>query len=230
MEKEVINKLFELQDLKYKIFQSSLCPDVNTIIGVRIPVLRKYAKELLTEYYLEDLLKDIGDNYYEETMLKGMLIGLDKNLSIDMLIKHIKEFVPKIDNWAVCDTFCGGLKITKKYKKEIWKLIFEYAKSEKEFEIRFAIVMILDYYIEDKYLKQDFQFFSNVKNKEYYSKMAVAWAVSVCLAKYYVETVKWLNSNDCKLDVFTFNKAIQKAIESYRITEEQKKYLRTLKK
>lgn len=226
MEEKVINKLFELQDLKYKDFQSNLCPNIKNIIGVRIPILRKYAKELIVKYSLADLLNNIEDNYYEEIMLKGMLIGLAPDLDMKTLIRYIKGFVPKIDNWAVCDVFCGGLKIAKKYKKEIWKLICEYAKSEKEFEVRFAIVMILDYYIEDEYLEQDFQIFNNVKNEAYYSQMAVAWAISICLVKYYDITVKWLQSSKCKLDKFTFNKAIQKAIESYRITDEQKQYLR----
>lgn len=227
MEDEIRAKLFEMQDVQYKKFQSSLCPNTDSIIGVRIPILKKYAKDLLKKYNLEELLQNIGEKYYEEIMLKGILIGLDKSDIINT-IKHTKEFVPKIDNWAVCDVFCAGLKITLKHKSEIWKVINEYLKSSKEFEIRFAIVMILDYYIDEDYLNQDFKIFDSVNNEGYYAKMAVAWAVSIALIKYYDDSLKYLQS--CKLDNFTYNKAIQKAIESYRITDEQKRFLKSIKR
>lgn len=226
MKEEVRKELFNLQDKKYKEFHSSLCPNTNNIIGIRVPVLRKYAKELNKKYTIQELLKNIEDEYYEETMLKGILIGISKE-NYETILKYIKEFVPKINNWAICDTFCAGLKITKKYKKEIWNLIGKYLKSEKEFEIRFAIVMILDYYIEEEYLKEDFEIFNSINNECYYAKMAVAWAISIALVKYYERTIKYLEK--CNLDNFTYNKAIQKALESYRITEDKKQILRKMK-
>lgn len=221
--------LINLADSKYKKFHSNLCPGTNNILGVRVPVLRNYAKEISKDNNLEELLKMIDDEYYEEIMLQGMLIGLEKNISFEKLEQYIKAFVPKIDNWAVCDVFCAGLKITKKYKKEMNILIKEYLKSNKEFEIRFAIVMILDYYIEDTYLEEDFEIFNKVKSDQYYVKMAVAWAISICLIKYYNKTYEYLKNNK-SLDMWTYNKAIQKAIESYRITNEQKEKLRKMKK
>lgn len=217
--------LINLVDDKYKEFHSNLCPGINNILGVRVPVLRDYAKKISENNNFEELLKLIDDEYYEEIMLQGMLIGLEKNISFEELEKHIKEFVPKIDNWAICDNFCAGLKITKKYKKEMYTLIKEYLKSNKEFEIRFAIVMILDYYIEEEYLEENFEIFDKVKSDKYYVKMAVAWAISICLIKYYKKTYKYIENNK-NLDAWTYNKAIQKAIESYRITDEQKQELR----
>ena len=121
MKQQIKEKLFELADKKYKDFHSSLCPGTNNIIGVRIPILRKYAKELSKEYDIEELLNQIDDEYYEETMLQGMLIGLSKK-QFSIVKKYIAKFVPKIDNWAVCDTFCTGLKIIKKIRKRCLNL------------------------------------------------------------------------------------------------------------
>ena len=144
------------------------------------------------------------------------------------IIKEIENFVPKIDNWAVCDVFCAGLKITKKNKEKMWNFIKLYLKSDKEFEIRFGVVMLLDYYIEEKYLNQIFKMFNEIKSTDYYVQMAIAWAISICIIKYYNETLEYLKN--AKLDNFTYNKALQKGIESYRITPEQKQVLRSLKK
>ncbi len=228
MKNQIKTKLFNLSDQKYKEFHSGLCPGVNNIIGVRVPILRNYAKELLKSYTIGELLKEIDEEYYEEIMLKGMLIGLSSTEDINVILKYIREFIPKIDNWAICDVFCASLKITKKHKNEMWKLIQDYLTSDKEFEIRFGIVMILDYYIEQEYLQRDFEIFDKIQSKDYYVQMAIAWAVSICLIKYYDETIRYLKI--CKLDNFTFNKSLQKAIESYRIDSKQKQILRKMKR
>lgn len=227
MEEEIRKHLFELQDKKYQEFHRGLCPNTENIMGVRIPVLREYSKQLVKKYSVEELLNNIGNTYYEEIMIKGMIIGLSKE-NLGKIQKYIKKFVPKIDNWAVCDTFCTGLKITKKYKKEMWTFIQSYLNSNKEFEIRFGVVMILAYYIEEEYLEDDLKILNNIKHDGYYVKMAVAWAISICLVKFYNRTVEFLNNSS--LDKFTFNKSIQKAIESYRITKEQKDMLKLMKK
>ena len=118
MKQKIKEKLLELADPKYKEFHSGLCPGTDNIIGVRVPVLRNYAKELAKEYQINELLKQIDNQYYEEIMLQGMLIGLAKQ-DFKTIQKQIEEFVPKIDNWAVCDVFCAGLKVTKKKKEEM---------------------------------------------------------------------------------------------------------------
>ena len=228
MKEEIKQKLFKLSDQKYKEFHSGLCPGTNNIIGVRIPVLRNYAKELAKKYSLKELIECIDDEYYEEIMLQGMLIGLAKNNDINELKDYIKIFIPKINNWAVCDIFCSGLKITKKYKKEMWNFIDKYLNSKKEFEIRFGVVMLLDYYIDEVYIDEVLQKIDQIESDGYYVKMAVAWAVSICLIKFYDKTLKYLTS--CKLDDFTYNKSLQKARESYRITDAQKEHLQRLKR
>lgn len=225
---KVKKDIIEMSDSKYKEFHSGLCPGTQNIVGVRIPILRDYAKKLNKEYSLEEMLNQIEDEYYEETMIKGLSIGLDKKDDINIILKYIENFVPKINNWAVCDVFCGGLKITNKYKREVWNFIQRYLKSDREFEIRFGLIMILNYYIDEQYLQQDFKIFDEITNEEYYVKMAKAWAISVALVKYYDETIEYMKNS--KLDTWTYNKSIQKAIESYRITEKRKQILRKMKK
>lgn len=225
---EVKENLKNLADLKYQEFQSGLCPGINSILGVRIPALRNYAKQLIKSYSIEELLNSIGQEYYEEIMLQGMIIGLEKEKKLENTLERIKQFIPKIDNWAVCDIFCAGLKITKEYPDEIWHFIQKYFQSQQEFEVRFAVVMMLDYYIQEDYLEKDFALLGEIRPKDYYAKMAVAWAISMCLIKFYEETIQFLKTSN--LDVFIYQKAIQKAIESYKITEEQKQFLRKMKK
>ena len=228
MELNIEKELFELQDKKYQEFQKKLCPGIENIIGVRVPILRNYAKDLLKKYSLKELMEHINDNYYEEIMLQGMLIGGAKE-DFNIIIKYVHEFIPKIENWAICDTFCTGLKITKKHKDEMWKFLQKYLKSKKEFEVRFGIVMILGYFIDEEHLEDNFKIFNNIKVDKYYVQMAVAWAISICLIRYYDRTLKYLQE-EADLDNFTYNKSIQKAIESYRITDKQKDFLRSIKK
>lgn len=227
MKNIIKNQIKNLADKEYKEFHSKLCPGTNNILGVRIPILRKYAKDLAKEYEIRELLKEIDTEYYEEVMLSGMLIGLEKG-NIEEILEDIKGFIPKIDNWAVCDIFCGGLKITKNYKKEMWNFIQKYLESNKEFEVRFGVVMILSYYIEEEYIEKIFKIFDKITNIAYYVQMAVAWAISICLIKFYDRTVEYLKK--ATIDDFTYNKALQKATESYRITAEKKIELRNMKK
>ena len=230
MKQKIKEELKQLADEKYKEFHKGLCPGTENILGVRVPVLREYAKKLSKEYDIRELLNDIDNEYYEEIMLQGMLIGLEKakDNDIENILKDIEEFVPKIDNWAICDVFCAGLKITKQHLIEIWEFIQKYLVSDKEFEIRFGVVMILDYYITEAYLGKNFAIFNHIKSNQYYVQMAVAWAISICLIKFYDKTIEYLEQ--AKIDKFTYNKAIQKAIESYRISDEQKTELRKMKK
>ena len=229
IKKEIKTNLIKLSDEKYKEFHSKLCPNTDNILGVRVPILRGYAKKLIKQYTIKELLENIDNQYYEEVMLQGMIIGLSKE-NLELIKKYIKGFVPKIDNWAICDVFCAGLKITKKYKQNMWEFIQEYLESNKEFYLRFVIVMILDFYIEEKYLERDFEIFNNIKSDKYYVQMAIAWAISICLIKYYDETIKYLKSKDCELDNFTYNKSLQKARESFRISKGQKEELKNMKK
>ena len=192
----------------------------------KFPVLRKIAKELAKEDWREHYAK-IGNEYYEEIMLQGMILGLAKT-DIEEIKQYLVRYIPKIDNWAICDTCCAGLKITIKNQQTMWEFLQNYLKSEKEFEIRFGVVMLLDYYITPKYLKKIFRIFDEIKHDGYYVKMAVAWAISICYIKFPRETNEYLNQ--CKLDNFTYNKSIQKIIESYRVTKEEKEELKSRKR
>ena len=223
---EVKKYLLELEDKKYLEFSKKLNAQIENYkqIGVRIPLIRNYAKELGRNYKLDYLIE-----YYEELMLKGILIGSYKKISYEELEKNISIFVPKIYDWAICDSFSMSLKITKKYKKEIWKLINKYLKSNKEFEVRFALVMILNYYIDDEHIEEIYKIINKVSVDKYYVKMANAWLISYCVIKYYERTYKYLKE-ECTIDNWTYNKGIQKSIESYRINNEQKQKLKELKK
>ena len=227
--KEIRERILELADSKYKEFHSSLCPNTDNIIGVRIPVLRNLAKELLKEIDWQNYLENAWNEYYEEIMLQGMIINLIcKKKDINDVIKYIDNFIPKIDNWAVCDTFCAGLKITEENLEYMWNYIQRYIKSNKEFEIRFAIVMMLDYFIKEDYIDEVLKKLNNIKNKEYYVQMAIAWAVSIAFIKFPDKTMEFLENNI--LDDFTYNKSIQKIIESYRVDKEIKEKLRKMKR
>ena len=226
MNDEVRKRILELADPKYKEFHSGLCPGTNNIIGVRIPVLRKYAKELAKDDF-RSYLSSIADDYYEEIMIKGMIIGLAK-METEERLNYISRFVPKIDNWAICDTFCAGLKFTNRNKDIVWEFIKKYQNSRKEFELRFLIVMLLDYYITDNYIDEVIKILDKTKHDGYYVKMAIAWTISVLYVKYPKITMEYLKNNT--LDDFTYNKALQKIIESYRVSEEDKNIMRKMKK
>lgn len=223
---DIRSKLFELQDLKYKEFHSGLCPNVDNIIGVRVPKLREIAKEISKKDY-DEFLKNVKDEYYEELVLHGLVIGYSK-ISIEDTFKYLKEFVPKINSWAVCDTTCSNLKITKKYMKEMWNFLEQYINSNKEYEIRFALVMYLNYYLTEEYIDEILKRIDKIANKEYYVQMAIAWLISFAYIKQKEKTEKYIKNN--KLDKFTLNKAIQKICESYRVTEQEKEYLKKYKK
>lgn len=226
MNNKVRERLFELSDEKYKKFHSSLCPGTNNIIGVRVPVLRKFARELVKGNFRE-YLENAEDKYYEEIMLQGMVIGVAK-MDIDETLEHITKFIEKIDNWAICDTVCAGLKITKNNREKVWQFIQKYLNSNKEFELRFAVVMMLDFYIEDEYIDKVIEKLDQINHDGYYVKMAVAWAISICYIKYPEKTMKYLENNN--LDNFTYNKSLQKIIESYRVEEDKKKIIRDMKR
>ena len=177
---DIKQDLLKMQDEKYKNFHSGLCPGVNNIIGIRIPVLRDYAKKIKGQVDISA----ISNDYYEEVMLKGMLIGLEKKLDFE----KISNFIPLINNWAVCDTFCAGLKQIKNNKEKMWLFLQNYINSKKEFEVRFAVVTILDFYIDEQYIDRVLELLKTVKHEGYYAKMAVAWAYSFCFIKFFKST------------------------------------------
>lgn len=226
LREKVLKQLYEMQDLKYKEFDSSLCPNVDNIIGVQVPKLRAIAKELVKEKQREYLeLENI--EYYEEKVIQGLMIGMS-NLTIEDTKKYLEKFIPKIDSWAVCDIVCSSLKLAKKYQKEMWEFLETYIKSDKEFEIRFVVVMYLDYFLNDEYIDRVIKNISKIKSDKYYVQMAIAWLLAESFIKQKEKTNEYLKNN--KLDNFTHNKAIQKIIDSYRVSQEDKEFVRTLRR
>lgn len=224
---DILIFLKENKDEKYKEFSSSLIPESHELIGVRLPLLRKFAKQIVKENNVKEYLENANSKYFEEIMLQGLVIGYYKS-DIQTIIKLCTKFVPKIDNWSICDSFCNSLKTTKRYPSEMLNYITSYINSDKPYELRFLIVMLLSHYVDKKYLNNIFNIISKISSDNYYVKMAIAWLISVCYIKYSEETLKYLNN--CKLDKFTYNKALQKILESYRVTGENKKLIRSMKK
>lgn len=217
----VREELFNLQDLKYKQFHSKIVPNIGPerIIGVRIPELRKLGKSLTDD--------DFAWDYYEEVMLHGFYIGYAK-LDFEHRLILLNEFVPCIDNWAVCDCVCSTLKFIKKYKADFFEYLKKYMYSDKEYEMRFAIVCLMDYYIDDDYVNLVLDYLKCIKSDYYYVNMAVAWALSVVFVKYESKAMPLLESGVLTAEIH--NMTISKIRDSLRVDRETKEYLKALKK
>lgn len=218
-------KLFKLQDKKYQELQSKIIPNIDssTIIGVRTPEIKKLAKEVVKGDY-KPFLEELPHKYYDENQLHAFIISEIKDY--DECIKYINKFLPYINNWATCDTL-----IPKVFKKNPDKLIIEvkkWIKSKEDYTIRYGIGTLMRFYLNDEFKEDYLELVSKIKSNEYYVNMMIAWYYATALAKQYDSTIKYIESN--KLDTWVHNKTIQKAIESYRITDKQKDYLRKYKR
>lgn len=222
---ELLNILFENQDLKYKDFQSRLMPTVDPqkIIGVRTPQLRKIAKEFSKSSMCDNFLQSLPHTYYEENNIHGFLISSMKDY--DKVIKSLNIFLPYVDNWATCDLMSP--KIFVKHKEELYTEIQRWIKSSHTYTVRFAIGMLMSYYLGENYDDEYSRLVASVKSEEYYINMMIAWYFATALAKNYNEVLPYLQKQS--LSKWTHNKTIQKAVESFRITPEQKAFLKTLK-
>jgi 3-methyladenine DNA glycosylase AlkD len=227
VEKTIKEQLFELADEGYQKFSAALIPNINNVLGVRLPVLRKLAqKKAMGDW--RTYLEQADSEYFEEIMLQGMVIGYVKT-DIEEILLYVADFVHKIDNWSVCDSFCIGLKFTKTNKRLVWDFLQPYLTSKNEYDIRFGVVMLLDFYIEEEYIIEVLQLLDNIRHDGYYVKMAVAWAVSICFVKLPEPTMIYLKSNSLD-DDFTYNKALQKITESFRVDPETKKRIRDMRR
>lgn len=218
--------LWELQDNTYQAFQKRIIKNDDTIIGVRTPILRKLAKQLLKEHGIKAYTLVDGD-CYEERLLRGMIVANAK-MPFSERVPYIKQQVEIINNWALCDLFCSDLKQVKQHKQEMLESIKIYLNSEKEYAIRFGVVMLLMYYIEDKYCAFAFAAFDRIKTDKYYVQMAIAWAISIYYITCKQQTLAYLEKH--QLDDFTYQKALQKIIESKQVSEKEKEMFRKIKK
>ena len=223
---EIQKELFSRQDKEYMKFLSKLTPNVSedTIIGVRIPEIRKLAKKLVKNNEYEDFLKELPHKYYDENLLHGAIIS--ENKDFENCIELLDNFLPFIDNWAVCDTISP--KIFKKHKKELIEKIKEWSQSDKTYTCRFGVEMLMTHFLDEDFKKEYLEIVANIHSEEYYVKMVVAWFFATALAKQWDYAVIYLENN--KLDVWVHNKTIQKARESLRILEDKKGYLKGLKR
>ena len=225
--REILRKESEPE---YAEFSSKLIPGENNLLGVRLLKLHKLAKKI-ADHEPDKFLDCMQFQSFEEKLLHGMVIGLlnpYKKYDFEYQFDRIKQYVPYIDNWSVCDSFCSCLKVTRTHKEEIWNLICFYLKSKKTYQVRFALVMMLLYYVEDAYYKQILAFVENLYTEDYYVKMAAAWTVSVIYVKYPTETVGFFDSEILDLEIC--KKALQKIVESHKITAEQRILIREIKK
>ena len=227
--KEVIQKvqqdLFTMQDLKYRDFHAKLMPtvDKDSVIGVRVPMLRAYAKKFGKTEEAKQFLEILSHQYYEENNLHGLLI--DQMKDYELCIEELIRFLPYINNWATCDIL--SVKAVKGHLDSYIKNIYQWLESDYTYTIRFGINMLMRYYLEEEFKIEYPEKVAAIRSEEYYVNMARAWYFATALAKKYDQVLPFLEEQ--KMDVWTHNKTIQKAIESYRITPEQKEYLRTLK-
>ncbi len=225
IKEDIINELNNLQDIEYRDFQSKLIPtaSVEHFIGVRTPELKSLAKKFAKREDIDEFLADVPHTYFDENQLHAFIISEIKDY--DKCIKAVNAFLPYVDNWATCDQMSP--KTFKKHKSELLESINTWIASDETYTIRFGIKMLMSHFLDDDYDVIYPEMVSKVKSEEYYVKMMVAWYFATALAKQYDTVLPFIEEH--KLDDWTNNKTIQKAVESYRISPDQKVYLKTLK-
>ena len=222
---EIINELFKMQDEKYRDFNSKLIPTVGkeTMIGVRTPELRKYAKQLVKREDVREFLHSVPHKYFDENQLHAFILAEIKDFGV--CIEEVKNFIPYIDHWATCDQLSP--KVFKKYRKELLFHIKEWINSDKTYIVRFGIGMLMEHFLDEDFDLKYPEMVAVIRTEEYYINMMTAWYFATALAKQYEQVLPFIENK--KLDMWTHNKAIQKSVESYRITDEHKAYLKGLK-
>ena len=223
--KDIQKELFKLQDKKYREMQIKIIPTVNpdTIIGLRTPELRSLAKRVVKENDYSSFLDNLPHRYFDENQLHAFIISEIKDY--EKCISYINKFLPYVDNWATCDQMSP--KVFNKHLVELLKQIRIWLKSKKTYTIRFGIGMLMQYFLDEDFKLEYLDLVANIDSKEYYVNMMRAWFFATALAKQYDSSISFIKEH--RLDVWTHNKTIQKAIESLRISDEQKDYLKSLK-
>ncbi|MGP1442396.1 MAG: DNA alkylation repair protein [Anaerovoracaceae bacterium] len=223
---EIQSRLFELQDKAYAEFQSRLTPNIprELFIGVRVPEARSLAKKYMKEDESEIFLNSLPHHYYDENILHALLISEIKDY--ENCVEKIEIFLPYVDNWAVCDIISP--KVFKKHKPELLERIKVWALSEHSYTCRFGLEMLMSHFLDESFKPEYLEIPAAVESEEYYVKMMIAWFFATALAKQWGDSIVYLENN--RLDVWSHNKTVQKACESYRIKDEQKLYLKKLKR
>ena len=223
--KQIVDLLFEKQDIKYRDFQAPLFPSVEKerMIGVRTPELKKLAKELYGSEPANKFIETLPHRYFDENQLHAFLISLIKDY--ESCLKEVERLLPNVDNWGTCDQLSP--KVFAKHKEELIVPIKKWLKSKHTYTVRFAIGMLMQHYLDESFKEEYMELVSKVSSEEYYINMMIAWYFATALAKQYKTAIKYIEGQ--KLSPWVQNKTIQKSVESYRITPEQKEYLKSLK-
>lgn len=224
-QEDIRRELFDLQDIKYRDFQAKLIPGIETemMIGVRTPALRKLAKRLYREEDISGFLDTLPHEYFDENQIHAFLISEEKDF--EKCIEQVERFLPYIDNWATCDQLSP--KVFKKHRNDLLSHIQNWIASKHVYTVRFAIGMLMQHFLDEDFDPSYTEIVASLRSDEYYVNMMIAWYFATALAKQYEAALPYLEER--RLDVWTHNKTIQKAVESYRITEEQKEYLKSIK-
>ncbi len=224
---EFVNYLLTLQDKKYKEFHSSLVTDCQyEMIGIRVPMMKNVAKEISKNSNIEEFLKVAQDHYYEEVMIQGLVIAYMKEERT--FYQYFKKHVPKIDNWALCDTFCSSIKMVEKFPEKYFDEAIKMAQNKKEFTSRVGLVILLNHFVKKEYLDKIYALLNSIKSEKYYINMAEAWLVCELYIKYPKETMRFIQKNN--LNKETQNKAISKIHDSFRVSKEEKEELKKYRK
>ncbi len=224
---ELRKKLFDMHDAGYRDFQSGLIPTVpkEDMIGVRTPALRQLAREIQNDNeFTDSFLSDLPHRYFEENQLHAFIVSSVRDT--ERCISLLESFLPYVNNWATCDQMKPAA--AKRHKTDFLSYILRWLKSDSVYTVRFAILMLMDHFLEDDFSPEYPKLISEIKREDYYIRMMAAWYFATGLAKQYDSILPFFQNN--ALDVWTHNKAIQKAVESRRITAAQKEYLRNLKR
>lgn len=217
MREQIRERLLAMSETEYRDFSAALTPGVETMLGVRLPRLRALAKEIAADsdaYFAEPC-----GTLFEEIMLRGMVIGC-MPCTTEQRMQHMRAFVPLIGNWSVCDSFCCGIREAKKKPEAYWNFIQPYLRSEREFDVRFGVVMLLDHFAHGAWLPRTLEQLAQVSHPGYYVRMAVGWAVSVCYVRDAQQTWEWMRRT--ALDAETERMALQKIMDSRRVTGEDR--------
>ena len=222
---DIVKELFRLQDKKYREFQIPIIPNVDPerIIGVRTPELKKLAKELSKRDDIDEFLEDLPHDHFDEDQLHAFIISAMKDY--DLCIKELEHFLPYVDNWATCDQMSP--KVFKKHRQKLCAKAKEWIASGDTYTVRFGIGMLMEHFLDDDFDSEYLSTVASVRSDEYYINMMIAWYFATALAKQYDAALPYIEG--CRLDPWTHNKAIQKSVESSRVTPEHKEYLKTLK-
>lgn len=223
--KTIKEYLLSQQDIGYRNFTLPLLPNIDkkTFIGVRLPILKKYAKDL-DEKSREEFLNELPHQYHEENILHAFILSNIKDY--DTFIRYVDKFLPYVSNWSTCDTLCN--KNLVKYRDKLINEIYKWLKSDQIYRVRYAVKCLMNYYLDENFKEEHIKKVEQVKLDDYYVRMMIAWYIATGLAKNYEQFVKVIEEK--RFDVFTHNKAIQKAVESYRVSDEHKAYLKTFKR